>query len=542
MELKPLLKEWRIWLLIISLGISLVLLGPSYVEDPETGEIKLDTNIQRGLDLEGGTRVFLNVDTEEPTTEEQAQTVSQVLESRISAFGLAQADVRTVRLADEFGIQIEMASTNQTQIRELLEQEGTFEARMPIRVGDEPTEFTIDETYTFTRENGAVRMEGPETDELLEQTGDRIEDIDGTDFVYINSTEQEARLEVLAYSGEDVQEVLTSDARVEGESPAQFRFPVVISSEAAENVQKVASNYDTVVQQGQPYLGWSDTNEPAQLGLYVDGEEMSRLNMASVFASQTVTQPSISGSRETRAEARQEMQNLQSILQSGRLPFSVDIQTISTVSSTLGAQFMQAAIISIMSALLAVGALVYIRYRDLTTSVPIILTGASEVFILLGAWFSTVATLDLASIAGIIAAVGTGVDDQIVIKDEAEKERITDWTEKLKRAFFVIFTAAGSTIGAMAPLVSPSVSNLAIGAAGISLILYTLYTRGTNPHYVAIGTISVVIAFLAYQMNPSAFALQSVRGFAVTTIIGILIGISITRPAYAVVLEHVDQK
>ena len=542
MELKPLIKEWRIWLLIVTLGVSLVLLGPSYVEDPETGEIKLDTNIQRGLDLEGGTRVFLDVDTEEPTTEEQAQTVSQVLESRISAFGLAQADVRTVRLADEFGIQIEMASTNQTQIRELLEQEGTFEARMPIRVGDEPTEFTIDETYTFTRENGAVRMEGPETDELLEQTGDRIEDIDGTDFVYINSTEQEARLEVLAYSGEDVQEVLTSDARVEGESPAQFRFPVVISSEAAENVQKVASNYDTVVQQGQPYLGWSDTNEPAQLGLYVDGEEMSRLNMASVFASQTVTQPSISGSRETRAEARQEMQNLQSILQSGRLPFSVDIQTISTVSSTLGAQFMQAAIISIMSALLAVGALVYIRYRDLTTSVPIILTGASEVFILLGAWFSTVATLDLASIAGIIAAVGTGVDDQIVIKDEAEKERITDWTEKLKRAFFVIFTAAGSTIGAMAPLVSPSVSNLAIGAAGISLILYTLYTRGTNPHYVAIGTISVVIAFLAYQMNPSAFALQSVRGFAVTTIIGILIGISITRPAYAVVLEHVDQK
>ena len=542
MELKPLLKEWRIWLLIVTLGVSLVLLGPSYVEDPETGEIKLDTNIQRGLDLEGGTRVFLDVDTEEPTTEEQAQTVSQVLESRISAFGLAQADVRTVRLADEFGIQIEMASTNQTQIRELLEQEGTFEARMPIRVGDEPTEFTIDETYTFTRENSAVRIEGPNTDELLEQPGDRIEDIDETDFVYINATEQEARLEVLAYDGEDVQEVLTSDARVEGESPAQFRFPVVISSEAAENVQKVASNYDTVVQQGQPYLGWSDTNEPAQLGLYVDGEEMSRLNMASVFASQTVTQPSISGSRETRAEARQEMQNLQSILQSGRLPFSVDIQTISTVSSTLGAQFMQAAIISIMSALLAVGALVYIRYRDLTTSVPIILTGASEVFILLGAWFSTVATLDLASIAGIIAAVGTGVDDQIVIKDEAEKERITDWTEKLKRAFFVIFTAAGSTIGAMAPLVSPSISNLAIGAAGISLILYTLYTRGTNPHYVAIGTISVIIAFLAYQMNPSAFALQSVRGFAVTTIIGIIIGISITRPAYAVVLEHIDQK
>lgn len=203
---------------------------------------------------------------------------------------------------------------------------------------------------------------------------------------------------------------------------------------------------------------------------------------------------------------------------------------------------MQAAVMSIIASLLAVGGLIYVRYRDITTSIPIVITGASEVFILLGSWFSTVATLDLASIAGIVAAVGTGVDDQIIIKDEAEKQMLTDWKEKLKRAFFIIFTSAGSTIGAMVPLVSPSIANLAIGAAGISLILYTLYTRGTNPHYVAIGTMSLIIAALAYTMNPSAFALQSVRGFAVTTIIGIIIGISITRPAYAKILEQIDQK
>jgi len=49
--------------------------------------------------------------------------------------------------------------------------------------------------------------------------------------------------------------------------------------------------------------------------------------------------------------------------------------------------------------------------------------------------------LDLAAIAGILAAVGTGVDDQIVITDEALKgARVArNWKSRMKNAFFIIF-------------------------------------------------------------------------------------------------------
>lgn len=201
---------------------------------------------------------------------------------------------------------------------------------------------------------------------------------------------------------------------------------------------------------------------------------------------------------------------------------------------------MTAAIISIIASLVAVGGLIYLRYDDPRLVLPIVVTGASEVYILLGVFFSTFITLDLASIAGIIAAVGTGVDDQIIITDESGRDKIRDWSKRLKRAFFVIFTSAASTIGAMMPIVSPSVSNLAIGAAGIGLISYDLYTRRTQPHHLLLGALAVAVSAVAFTLNPSAFALQSVRGFAITTILGVSVGITITRPAYAKFLEYLE--
>ncbi|HIP75219.1 MAG TPA: preprotein translocase subunit SecD, partial [Thermococcus paralvinellae] len=98
--------------------------------------------------------------------------------------------------------------------------------------------------------------------------------------------------------------------------------------------------------------------------------------------------------------------------------------------------------------------------------------------------------LDLPSIAGIIAAIGTGVDQQIVITDELlgreKREKITKRSSILKRmgrAFFVILASATTTVVAMS-------------------FLFKFFVGG-------------------------------LRGFAFTTILGVLIGISITRPAYA---------
>jgi preprotein translocase subunit SecD len=47
----------------------------------------------------------------------------------------------------------------------------------------------------------------------------------------------------------------------------------------------------------------------------------------------------------------------------------------------------------------------------------------SEVFLVLGFASLIKWELDLAALAGLIAAVGTGIDDQIVVNDELVKEK-----------------------------------------------------------------------------------------------------------------------
>lgn len=527
MELRELMKEWRIWLLIATLVFSLFLLGPSYEQDQE-GEWMITTNIQQGLDLDGGVRVLLSIQ-DDDVTEDLANTVRTTLETRVNAFGLTQANVRTVRLGDEFLVQVEVADTNETRLRNLLEREGSFEARMPLPVSDERS-FELHEEHTFVKTQEGIEVAGESY-----SPGDRFE-LDGTDIIYQNDTEGTANLEAVAYTGEDVQDVIEGDGRVEQAAEGyNFRFPVVISSDAAENVRRVSQNYDPIGPPGNAYLGMD--GEVQRLGLYVDNQLSSQLRMASVFRTSVVTQPSITGGASTADEARDRMNELQSILQSGRLPAPVQIETISTVSSALGDRFWQASLVSIGASLIAVGVIVFIRYGSIRVAAPIFFTGACEVFIITGSWFTTMATLDLASIAGIIAAVGTGVDDQIIIADESGREKVRSWKKRMKRAFFVIFTSAASTIGAMLPLISPEFTYLAIGAAGLGLIGYST-TKRRGKHYFALGVMAVIVSGIMGLLEPSGFALQTVQGFAITAILGVTIGISITRPAYAKILEY----
>lgn len=528
MDLKPLLKQWRVWVLIIAIVTSLFLLGPTTATN-EQGEPVMQTNLNKGLEIQGGVSVLVSIN-KTNVTQEEAENVATILQSRVSGLGLTQSEVQTVEIGDSWSVQVEAATDDPEQIEDVLTQEGSFEARMPVHVYDE-LDYELQETYTFTRNNDTVSVNGtsysPGENFTLEETR----------FYYLNNTESYANLEAVAYTGQDVQTVVDSDARVSSsQGRYQFEFPIVLTSDAADRAQLVFSNYNA------PTGGILrlPNGDPASQKLYVDGQLRNSLTVASSFASSSVTRPYITGGAETQEQAREDMQQLQAILSSGRLDYPVVVESNSTYSAQRGAQFMAAAFIAIIASVAATGALVHFRYRSLSTSIPIVITGSSEVLILLGAWFSTVATLNLASIAGIIAAVGTGVDDQIIIKDESEKEALTDWRQKIKNAFFAIFTSAASTIGAMLPLINPTQVNLLVGAAGVSILLYMAYKRSMNLHMMGIGVAATVVSFIISQVSTSSYALQDVRGFAVTTIVGILIGIAITRPAYAKVLEHFE--
>ncbi|NJE05594.1 preprotein translocase subunit SecD [Thermococcus sp. M36] len=203
----------------------------------------------------------------------------------------------------------------------------------------------------------------------------------------------------------------------------------------------------------------------------------------------------ITGRAATMEEARTEAKNIYTILKSGSLPVKLNVVGMEFISPRLGEGFKNQALYAGVGALIAVLLIVYFHYRNLRIAIPVASTSLFEVIIILGFAALINWNLDLPSIAGIIAAIGTGVDQQIVITDELlsgeRSTRITRRASVLKRmgrAFFVIFAAAATTIAAMSFLL--------------------VYFVGT------------------------------LKGFAFTTILGVLIGILITRPAYAEIAKY----
>jgi len=99
--------------------------------------------------------------------------------------------------------------------------------------------------------------------------------------------------------------------------------------------------------------------------------------------------------------------------------------------------------------------------------------------------------LDLSHIAGFIAVIGTGVDDLVIIADEIMQQGDVStsrvFESRFRKAFWVIGAAAATTIVAMSPL--------------------------------------------------AVLSLGDLQGFAIVTIVGVLIGVLITRPAYGDILR-----
>lgn len=193
-----------------------------------------------------------------------------------------------------------------------------------------------------------------------------------------------------------------------------------------------------------------------------------------------------------KEEGREEARRIEVILRSGALPIKVDMVGSYGVSAALGEGFSKAAITAGFLAFAGVAVVVYFRYRRLELVLPVLVTGASEIIIIFGVASLIRWDIDLPAIAGIIAAVGTGVDNQIVILDEILMEKEKSMRYRMKSAFFIVLSSWMTLIAAMLPL--------------------------------------FIIGFGMLQ------------GFAVTTMIGATAGVFITRPAYAQMVQFIIKK
>lgn len=489
------------------------------------------TNLELGLDLQGGTRIILQP--EGNTSKDIIDQTIEILETRANLFGLQEVKFSPVQdLEGGQLIQVEAAGVGSDVVDELLSRQGKFVAKVvkPVDLVNGSGTLIIgsDEFPVTVSGNTSIVVDGGEI-----ETGESFE-MNNIPFEYINRSGNRVLLHATVFDGEDIELVYTDPQR-SGVLPQgdayQFFFQVLLSVDGAGTFADVTTGIPTFfdVNTGQQYL-------ESSLLLFIDDRLVSSLNIAGSLGGQIIQSPQITGSEITLEAANQEKLRLQTILQSGALPVALTTVSIGVVSPTLGAGFFEAAAMAGLIGVTMVFVILFARYRRIRITVPLILIGLSEAIIILGiaatndyavwsvvlvanlavvifawlkkqeidlyAWFGALLipiigmlswTIDLPAIAGLLAVIGTGVDHQIIIADEAlkKKRKIYGVSEHLRRAFFIIVGAAGTTIFAMLPLL-----------------------------FVGVGLI---------------------RGFAITTIAGVLVGILVTRPAFARIVEHASE-
>jgi preprotein translocase subunit SecD len=268
----------------------------------------------------------------------------------------------------------------------------------------------------------------------------------------------------------------------------EFNFQIFVSEESAENFAKVIKTMKVV---SEPNAGTQYLEN--RISLILDENVITELSIAADLRGQLITSPAITGFRETRREAFEEQLMLKSILQSGALPVSLETIKIDEISPTLGGEFFREAMLAAVIAGISVMIVIFVRYRKFKILIQMMVWSICELTITFGAASLLGWTIDLASIAGLIAAIGTGTNDQIIMIDEIligdEEKGSYTVKQRIKRSFFIVFSAAGTIIAAMFPLM-----------------------------FIGIG---------------------AMRGFAIITTIGVLIGVFITRPAFPIIARKI---
>jgi len=400
-------------------------------------------NIRKGLELQGGTRVLLKP--EQKISQEDMDTVVSNLKERLNVFGLSDVIVRAA--SDLEGAQyvlIEIAGANQEEVRELIAKQGKFEAK-------------VANTTVFKG---------------------------GKDVTYVCRSADCSGIDPSRGCGQTSQ----------NQWACSFRFTISLSPDAAQAQADATKDLDVIVGESkEEYLS-------EKIYLFLDDVLVDELNIGADLKGKAATDIMISGSgagatqQDAVFDALKNMKRLQTILITGSLPVKMLVQKTDTISPVLGKDFVKNALVMAIVAILAVALVIFIRYRKLSISIPMIFTMLAEVIIILGVAALIQWNLDMASIAGIIVAVGTGVDSQIVIADETTRgeSQKFGWAERIKRAFFVIMVSYFTSVASLIPLIF----------AGAGLL----------------------------------------KGFALTSILGVSIGVFITRPAFAAMTEILSKK
>lgn len=513
--------------------------------------------LQFGIDFKGGT--LFQIHLAEKPTPQQLSTITTILSQRIDSFGLKDSSVKS--FGEDFVI-AQIAETDPAkvqQIETIIKTQGRFEAILDQQVlftgsdllqivkdpsqgygitkgtpqNPDPTSQFVSWTLPFKlNQEAAVRFSKgifhkctqvslgqydcaltyffidrpingvlvlPKTvygnDQQALLIGNQQEDI----------TEQTDIVELLSESSVPFftidQNGLTDAQKQEIETLSLTKTEAIVHPEVSSEIKQFLTlqGYkikELEVPSGIPWV-WRATGAKQTIALTPSITGFDPF-IADIANAQIYSDLVITGTATNFDDAKKKLSDLTIILETGSLPIPIDDVSNESISPFLGKEFLDAAIIMGLISLLMVALILFLRYKNIKIAIPIIVTGISEVVMILGVSSILKINLDLASVAGILAVIGTGVDHQIVITDELMHGQHTAVAETLnsrtKKAFFIIFAAALSTIATMLPII-----------------------------FFGLG-------------------LGKLLGFAVTTIVGVLIGVLITRPVFAEMAKIVIEK
>jgi preprotein translocase subunit SecD len=398
------------------------------------------TKIKSGLDLSGGARALVRPANTTVSSSEINDLIAIATE-RFNLYGLKDITIRPVKdLQGNNYMLIEIAGATPSDLQDLVGSQGKFEAK----IGNDTIFSGGEQDITRVCRNDA-------TCAGIENCG---------------QTSQ-------------------------GNYACRFRFSIYLSERAAQRQANITSGLGVNLSEG------SNQYLDKKLDLYLDENLVDSLFISKDLKGKVETQILIQGSgtgdsrNDAIVDTQKNMNKLQTVLLTGSLPYKLEIIKLDTISPTLGQAFMKNIIYLALIVFAIISIVLFVKYRRIKITLAVILTMFSEAFITLGVAALIRWNLDAPSIAGIIAGMGTGVNDQIVIIDESESKANASLSEKIKNAFFIIVGAFFTIIAAMLPLFW----------AGAGML----------------------------------------KGFALTTILSVCAGILITRPAFADMLKKIKE-
>ncbi|MBI2445690.1 hypothetical protein HYV43_04850 [Candidatus Micrarchaeota archaeon] len=517
MNIPRLLANRKIQILIVLLFICTFLI---FLRDGDPSTIDLNL----GIEFEGGVRIPISL--EKTVDAQQMSVMVDTIKTRINKFGLTQAVVRPLGNKE---ILVELPKAQASVIKSvesILRDQGQFEAIVagktalnsshiiPTGIGGANGEqINPDGSWQLTF---SVTGEG-ELHFATIASGHKGENV----YMFLDRPHEAALLVPRDYIPPG--SVITEALQKEGDDIRLYYLEDVTANTtyAAATLiipQNLSASHPAIYRALQN-AGYSTTNASAEkklvsateaelrpqllgfgTGAALTGWDAIGLQSAPVLQVEplrkaTITQYSITGSaqgadaKELKENAAIEVRELKSVLAGGRLPVAASVGSYYNIAPTLGNQFLIYSFYGVGAAILLVAIVVTLFYRRFELILPIMFTLVIEIFVtitLLGA----LGTLDLAAMAGVIALIGSSVDNQIVITDELTKKRGHDVSTKrrFQDAFYIVFTTAGLAFASMLPLLLSGIVEIA--------------------------------------------------GFAVAAILSVIVGILITRPAYAAVVEE----